>query len=33
MLDSEKVFVESQNSEVDLRTANVMGIQNSISTK
>lgn len=33
MLDSEKVFVESQNSEVDLKTANVMGIQNSISTK
>ena len=33
MLDSEKVFVESQNSEVDLRTANMMGIQNTISTK
>jgi len=33
MLDSEKVFVESVNSEVDLRTANMMGIQNTISTK
>ncbi len=31
MLETDKVFVESQNEEVDLQTANVMGPSNSIS--
>lgn len=33
MLETEKVFVEQQNEEVDLQTANVMGPANSISQK
>jgi hypothetical protein len=31
MLETEKVFVESKNSEVDIETANVMGPAGSIS--
>jgi len=31
MLESDKVFVEQKNEEVDLQTANVMGPANSIS--
>jgi len=31
MLETEKVFVESKNSEVDIETANVMGVTGSIS--
>lgn len=33
MLETEKVFVESKNSEVDIETANVMGVTGSISQK
>jgi hypothetical protein len=33
MLETDKVFVESKNEEVDLKTANVMGPSNSISQK
>ena len=33
MLETDKVFVESKNEEVDLQTANVMGPANSISQK
>lgn len=33
MLETQQVYVECQNAEVDLRTANLMGVQNSISTK
>ena len=33
MLESDKVYVESKNEEVDLQTANVMGPSNSISQK
>jgi len=31
MLETDKVYVESKNEEVDLQTANVMGPSNSIS--